>query len=163
MKKFDIESIGYDNVFQFVVFRVQEKKFAIEIGHVKEIIRYQKASALPKVPEFIDGVIDLRGEVIPIVDLRKRFNAPVKYELKTRIIIVKSRGKIIGLVADEASEVISININHLKPVPVVAKFYKVKYIIGMITIKNNIYFVMEVDSLLTEEEKLSIEKLEMSK
>lgn len=159
MRNIDIDKIGYDDVFQFVVFRIQEKRFAIEIGHVREIIRYQKASPLPQVPVFIDGVIDLRGEVLPIVDLRKRFNTPVKYELKTRIIIVKSRGKTIGLVADEASEAISVNLSNLKPVPAIAKFFNVKYIIGMITYRNNIYYILEVDALLTEEEKLSIEKL----
>lgn len=159
MRKIDVDKIGYDDVFQFVVFRIQEKRFAIEIGHVREIIRYQKASPLPQVPSFIDGVIDLRGEVIPIVDLRKRFNAPVKYELKTRIMIVKSKSKTIGIVSDEASEVISINLSNLKPVPSMTKFYNVKYIIGMITYRNNIYYILEIDALLTEGEKLSIEKL----
>jgi purine-binding chemotaxis protein CheW len=111
------------------------------------------------VPEFLDGVIDLRGEIIPIIDLRKRFGADVKYELKTRILIVRSKGKTVGLVADEASEVISVNLKNIKPVPIVTKFYDVRYIIGMITYKGNIYFIVEVDALLTEQEKLSIEKL----
>jgi purine-binding chemotaxis protein CheW len=159
MQRIDIEKIGYEDVFQFVAFKIQQKRFAIEIGHVREIIRYQKASPLPKVPEFLDGVIDLRGEIIPIIDLRKRFGADVKYELKTRILIVRSKGKTVGLVADEASEVISVNLKNVKPVPIVTKFYDVRYIIGMITYKGNIYFIVEVDALLTEQEKLSIEKL----
>ncbi|OGF62264.1 MAG: hypothetical protein A2Y62_14180 [Candidatus Fischerbacteria bacterium RBG_13_37_8] len=148
-----------DDILQFVALRIHEKKFAVEISHIKEIIRFQKASALPKIPEFIDGVIDLRGEIIPIIDLRKRFSAPVKYELATRILIARAKGKTIGMVADEASEVLSITTNSIKPAPAITKYYKAEYIIGMITYGKSIYVILDVDRLLTEEERISIEEI----
>jgi purine-binding chemotaxis protein CheW len=162
MKRKNVGEIKEEDILQFVAFKVQDKKFAIEIGHVREIIRFQKATALPTVPDFIEGVIDLRGEIVPIFDLRKRFSAPVKYDLFTRILIVKGNGKVLGLIADEASEVITVSVKEIKAAPQITKFYKAAFIIGMIAHKKSIHIILDVEKVLTEEEKLSLEKIRVS-
>lgn len=159
MKKIDIQSITEEDILQFIALRIHDKRFAIEISHIREIIRYQKPSPLPNAPDFIDGIIDLRGEIIPIIDLRKRFLSPVSFQLSTRILIIKSRGRIIGLAVDEASEVITLPIKEIKPPPPLYKLYAAKYIIGIISYNKNLYLILDAEKLLTEEEKVSIEKL----
>jgi len=162
MQKINIEEIKEEDVLQFVAFKVQDKRFALEIGHVREIIRFLRATPLPTVPDFIEGVIDLRGEIIPIIDLRKRFIAPVKYDLYTRILIVKANGKVIGLIADEASEVITVSVKEIKPAPQITKHYHAAFIIGMITHQKSIHIILDIEKVLTEQEKLSIEKIKIS-
>lgn len=159
MKKIDIQNITEEDLLQFIALRIQDKRFAIEISHIREIIRYQKPAAIPNVPDFIDGIIDLRGEIIPIIDLRKRFLAPISFQLSTRILIIKTRGKVLGLVVDEASEVLAIPIKEIKPPPPLYKIYALKYIIGVISYNKNIYLILDAEKLLTEEEKISIEKI----
>ena len=162
MQRMNLEEIKEEDILQFVSFKVQDKRFALEIGHVREIIRFLKATPLPTVPDFIEGVIDLRGEIIPIIDLRKRFSAPVKYDLYTRILVVKVGGKVIGLVSDEVSEVITVSIKEIKPAPMIAKFYSAAFIVGMITHKKLIYIILDIERVLSEEEILGIEKIRVS-
>ena len=91
---------------QLACFRVGEALYALDILRIKEIIRPQKLTRVPKAPAFVEGVINLRGAVIPVVDLRKRFElSETGIGRKTRVIICALSGKIIGLVVDEVAEV----------------------------------------------------------
>ena len=91
---------------QLACFRVGEQMYALDILRIREVIRPQKLTPVPKAPLFIEGVINLRGAVIPVVDLRKRFDQAIrKANSKARILICVLSGKIIGLVVDEVVEV----------------------------------------------------------
>ena len=91
---------------QLACFRIGTEMYALDILRIKEIIRPQRLTPVPKAPAFIEGVINLRGVVIPVIDLRKRFDQPnTDSDRKTRVIICSLAGKILGLMVDEVAEV----------------------------------------------------------
>ncbi|NIQ10356.1 MAG: purine-binding chemotaxis protein CheW, partial [Gammaproteobacteria bacterium] len=99
-------------------FRIGAELYALDIMRIKEIIRPQKLTPVPKAPSFIEGVINLRGAVIPVADLRKRFDQPVGAETrKNRIVICSLVGKIIGLLVDEVTEVKRYGRKEIAPAP----------------------------------------------
>ncbi len=103
---------------QLACFRLAGEMYAVDIMRIKEIIRPQKLTIIPKAPAFIDGMINLRGMVIPIIDLRKRFGLPpVVADRKTRIIICATSGKFVGLLVDEVVEVRRYLRHEVKPSP----------------------------------------------
>src|SRR5210317_252151 len=103
---------------QLACFRVGTELYALDIMKIKEIIRPQKLTAIPKAPSFIEGVINLRGAVIPVADMRKRFDQPISKEnRKNRIVICSLAGKIIGLLVDEVTEVKRYRRQEIAPAP----------------------------------------------
>src|SRR5690349_13766861 len=106
---------------QVACFRLGEDLYAADIMRIKEIIRPLKLTYLPKGPPFIEGVINLRGSVMPVIDMRKRFDMPAQEsDASTRLLIVRVAGQSMGLVVDDVTEVISIAIKDIKPPPSVA-------------------------------------------
>src|SRR5512133_2062133 len=106
---------------QLACFRLLDDLYAVDIMRIKEIIRPQKLTPLPKAPAFIEGVINLRGTIIPVVDLRKRFEMQQKeLTVFTRLLIVRIAGQSVGLVVDDVTEVITVPLKDIKPPPAVA-------------------------------------------
>ncbi len=104
---------------QLVVFKIENEEYAIPIDYVKEIIMPRITARLPKTPDFMEGVINLRGHTIPVVDGRKKFNVPVKEnDTETRIIVLEPDNHTIGLIVDSVSEVIRIKTENIDPPPV---------------------------------------------
>ena len=107
---------------QVACFRLGEDIYAIDIMRIKEIIRPQKLAVLPKAPVFMEGVLNLRGAVIPVVDLRKRFDMPVReIDRDRRLLIVALAGRTLGIAVDEVTEVITVPVANIKPPPQVSK------------------------------------------
>jgi len=103
---------------QLACFRLAGEMYAVDIMRIKEIIRPQRLTIIPKAPAFIDGMINLRGMVIPIIDLRKRFGlSPIVSDRKTRIIICATSAKFVGLLVDEVVEVRRYLRHEVKPSP----------------------------------------------
>ncbi|RMF04383.1 MAG: purine-binding chemotaxis protein CheW [Chloroflexi bacterium] len=102
----------------YLTFGVQHEVYAVNIAHVTEIVSMQKISDIPDVPDYITGVINLRGTVIPLMDMRLRFNLPQKeYTDRTAIIVLDVEGVPTGLVVDEVHEVVEIPQTHIDPPP----------------------------------------------
>jgi purine-binding chemotaxis protein CheW len=98
-----------DKNLQIVGFRVGDETFGIPIGRVREIVRVPEITAVPSAPAYIEGVINLRGKIIPVVDLRKRFGeTETQPSKKNRILVVELDGKLLGLIVNSASEVLKI-------------------------------------------------------
>jgi purine-binding chemotaxis protein CheW len=103
---------------QFVIFRLADEEYGIDIPRVKEIKEMMSITRVPKAAHFVRGVINLRGEVIPVIDLRRKFNLPeVKENEDTRIIIVSVDDITVGLIADASSEVIEISSKDIEEAP----------------------------------------------
>jgi len=103
---------------QLVVFKIAEEEFGVDIGEVQEIIKIPQVTRVPKAPEFVEGVINLRGGVLPIVDSRRRFDLEVKeWTDSNRILVVNAEGKMTGIVVDSISEVLSLPENAIEPAP----------------------------------------------
>jgi len=102
---------------QLVVFRLGTEEYTVPIESVQEIIMPQKTTHIPKAPGFIEGIINLRGRVIPIIDGRKRFELPVDDSTETRIIVLELENHTIGLVVDAVSEVVHLKTADIEPSP----------------------------------------------
>src|SRR5690625_3677823 len=103
---------------QYVVFNLDSEEFGIDIMNVKEIIPYQESVNIPNAPEFIEGIINYRGNVIPIINLKKRFKLDDFNVTKdTRIIVINIEEKEIGFIVDEASQTIRLDDNQIDPTP----------------------------------------------
>ena len=121
-----------------VGFTVGSEEFCIDILKVQEIIRMVQITAMPNSPDYVEGVINLRGKVIPIIDFRKRFHifdSTSVEEQNKRIVVVSIGSATIGLVVDQVSQVLKLNADQISPTPAVAKGYEADSIIGVPTVR----------------------------
>jgi len=147
-KKQDAELI------QLVTFSIGEEEFGVDILKVQEIIRTMEITKVPKAPHFVEGVINLRGNVIPIVDLRKRFGLKIReYDKHTRIIVIEINKMIVGFVVDSVSEVLRIPANTVEPPPPVVAGLESEYISGVGKLEDRLLILLDLDRLLSGEEK----------
>lgn len=138
---------------QVASFRLGDDLFAIDIMRIKEIIRPQKLTTLPKAPPFVEGVINLRGTVIPVIDLRKRFDMPPREEnLPIRLLIVAVTGQLLGLVVDDVTEVVTVPIKDIKPPPQMAGGVGAEYLIGVCLARESLIMLLNIDQLLSSRE-----------
>ena len=146
---------------QLACFRIGAEMYALDIMRIKEIIRPQKLTPIPRAPEFIEGVINLRGAVIPIVDLRKRFNQPVTAsDHQKRIIICSVSGKIIGLLVDEASEVCSFTRPQIQPAPQFLKGRGAEFFLGVAKRGEDLILLLDLEKILSSKEAIDLKRLQ---
>lgn len=143
---------------QLACFRLGTEMYALDIMKIKEIIRPQKITLVPKAPRFIEGVINLRGAVIPIVDLRKRFDLPTNASERTvRVIICSIAGKILGLVVDEVAEVRRYSRKEIQPAPHFLKGRGSEFFLGVCRRDKELIMLLDLEKILTSEEKIDLE------
>ncbi len=142
---------------QVACFRLMDDLYAVDIMRINEIIRPQKLTILPKAPSFIEGVINLRGNVIPVVDLRKRFDMPPRpASAATRLLISRVAGQSLGLVVDDVTEVITVPVKEIKPPPTVAEGVSAKYLLGVCLSADVLVMLLDIDRLLTCSEVMEL-------
>ena len=137
---------------KFAVFIIENEEFGIELGRVVEIVKMQKTVPLPQVPSFISGVFSIRGEVTPLVDLRKRLGVAGPVPSQSRIIITKIRGEKIGLLVDAVKEIVSIGSEAIVNTPSFFKGLKSEYLLGIGKIADRLIIILNLDNLLSLEE-----------
>lgn len=138
---------------QVACFRLKDDLYAVDIMRIREIIRPQKLTPLPHAPSFIDGIINLRGAVIPVVDLRKRFDMTARdVTTSTRLLIVRLAAQTLGLVVDDVTEVITVPVNDIKPPPAVSDGLIVNHLLGVCLSGENLVMLLDIDRLLTTNE-----------
>ncbi|MDO8426512.1 MAG: chemotaxis protein CheW, partial [Deltaproteobacteria bacterium] len=119
-------------VFQLVTFRLGNEEFSLDILKVQEIIRHMELTRVPRTPDFVDGVINFRGRVIPVLDFRKRFGLPAEDKTnETRIIVVDVDDRTVGLKVDAVSEVLRIPSDTVEPPPAIVTGAESEYIKGV--------------------------------
>ncbi len=138
---------------KYLTFHLADEDYGIEIRFVTEIIGIQKITEVPDMPDFVKGVINLRGKVIPVMDIRTRFMMPpLEYNDRTCIIVVNVHGTAVGLVVDEVSEVADIPGNQIEPPPRSNRAQSSRYIQGMGKIGDDVKILLDVNHLIYEEE-----------
>ena len=138
---------------KFLTFQVGTEEFGISIRHVTEIIGLQKITDVPDMPDFIKGVINLRGKVIPVMDVRSRFKLESReYDDRTCIVVVNIKDKSVGLVVDRVSEVADIPESRIEPPAQIGSGTASRYIQGMGKIGEEVKILLDVDRLLYEDE-----------
>jgi purine-binding chemotaxis protein CheW len=142
-----------DNVNQFIVFKVGREEYAIPILKVNEIIRLKgiEITKVPNTQKYITGIINLRGEVIPVLDMRLRFHMPQKpLDDDHRIIIVTVKDKTIGFLVDSVSEVAHIAEEDISDPPEEIYDINTKYIVGVAKHKDRIFIIIDIDLIVED-------------
>ncbi len=152
----EMDSVFYEEDTQkgkYLTFALGEEQYAIEIRHVVDIIGIQDITEIPNQPEYIMGVINLRGKIIPTMDVRKRFNKSFNdYNDRTCIIVVELNAVSVGLIVDMVLEVIAIPDEQIAEPPTFNTDFKNKFILGIGKIQNDIVIILDSDKLLNEGE-----------
>lgn len=147
---------------QYVVFKLGKEEYGIDIMNVKEIGPYQESVKIPNAPKFLEGVVNYRGNVIPIVNLKKRFNLDnSQFDGNTRIIVINLKDRQIGFIVDEASQTIRLNQSDIDPTPDLISDVDRRYITGVGKLDNRLIILMDLEKVLTEDEKEKIENMEI--
>ncbi|MFI5208486.1 MAG: chemotaxis protein CheW [Gemmatimonadales bacterium] len=143
---------------QVVIFRVGGQEFAFNVFHVQRILRYEKPAALPKAPAFLEGVLQVQGQVVPVVDLRRRFelrDAPLREE--TRTMVLEADGVVVGVIVDAVLEVLRVSAAVVTAPPAVVKGLAADYIQGIITLGTRTVILLQTGRLLTSSERIALE------
>lgn len=142
-----------DELLQLVTFSIGEEEFGVDILKVQEIIRTMEITKVPRAQEFVEGVINLRGKVIPIIDLRRRFGFSSKeHDKHTRIIVIEINNMIVGFVVDSVSEVLRIPAATVEPPPPVVAGVESEYISGVGKLQDRLLILLDLDKLLSSED-----------
>ena len=139
-----------ENYFQVIGFRLGDEEFAVDIFAVKEIIRMPIMTRVPNAPKFVVGVVNMRGRVIPIIDLRIRFGLP-EAEMahsEKKIVVVEHENKTVGFLVDAVNEVISINRAITEPPPPMVSGIKSDYITAIAKLDNKLLILLEIAKIL---------------
>ncbi len=148
-----------EEILQLVGFKIGEEEFAVDILKVQEIIKLVDITPVPNAPEFVEGVINLRGKVIPIISLRKRFGFDHKeHDLRTRIIVVELEGKLVGFIVDAVTEVLRIPSSTVEPPPPIISKIESDYLKGVGKLDERLLILLDIDKVLSQKEKEAIEK-----
>jgi purine-binding chemotaxis protein CheW len=149
-----------DSMFQedtqkgkYLTFTLGNEHYGLEIKHVTEIIGIQEITMVPELPEYIKGIINLRGQIIPVMDVRLRFRKPFReYNDRTCVIVVDIKSVSVGLIVDAVSEVLSIQDEEVVPPPDVTRGFSNRYIKGIGKVGNEVKLILDCNKLLNDEE-----------
>jgi purine-binding chemotaxis protein CheW len=142
-----------EQVQEFLTFTLGQEEYAIDILRVQEIRGYDQVTAIANSPEFIKGVINLRGAIVPIIDLRIKFNlADITYDQFTVVIILNLMQRIIGVVVDSVSDVIALSDDAIKPPPEFGSSFNTEYLMGLATIEKRMLILVDIERLMSSGE-----------
>ena len=145
---------------QFISFAVGEEEYGLELLRVKEVIRMREITWLPKAPSFVKGIINLRGDVIPIIDLKEKFGLESRADAaQTRVIVVEVEGRLMGMVVDSASQVVRIPADQIDLPPPVLGGFSQEFITGVGKLENRLVILLNADAILTVDEKVALSSL----
>jgi purine-binding chemotaxis protein CheW len=143
---------GSGEPIQLVSFHVGGEEFGLDILRVQEIIRLQQLTRVPNSPTFMDGVMNLRGKIIPVIALRKRFGLEhVAHQKDTRIVVVEIKGTVLGFIVDSVSEVLRIPLDTVEPPPRLGRVER-EYVSGVGKLGDRLLIVLDIDRLLSDSE-----------
>ncbi len=147
---------------RFLTFALGEEEYGIEIRYVTEIIGMQEINTLPEVPDYIKGIVNLRGKIIPVIDVRLKFKKdPIGYTDRTCIIVVETEDFSVGLIVDSVSEVISIDDESIAPPPDTRTGIQNRYIQGIGRVDDRIKLLLDCEKLFLEDEIQAISDMKM--
>lgn len=140
---------GITTHIQLACFSLGDKLFAVDIMRIREILVPQKLSPLPCASELLEGVINLRGAVIPVMNMRKRFGMPIPADAPVgKLLILSLVGQLLALVVDDVMEVISVPVADLKPPIQMATGVGMEFLLGVCLSNNRVFMILDIDSLL---------------
>ena len=143
---------------QLVVFQLGAELYGVEISRVHEIIRLQAVTRVPRTPTFVEGVINLRGKVIPVVDLRRRFGLPAaEHTRASRIVVVEIGDQVVGIIVDGVSEVLRVSSGTIEPPSPVVAGLDSEYIHGIAKLPERLVILLDLERILARDERRALE------
>ncbi|WP_353892074.1 chemotaxis protein CheW [Proteinivorax hydrogeniformans] len=145
---------------KFVIFQLGEESYGIDILNVQGIERMLEITRVPKTSDFVEGVCNLRGSIVPVIDLRKRFGLDEKEKTdNTRIIVVSIEEVEVGLIVDAANDVISIDSDSIEPAPSVIGSIDNRFINGVGKLENKLIILLDLQEILKKEEIVKLQEI----
>jgi purine-binding chemotaxis protein CheW len=146
------------DVKEFLSFRLGEEEYGIDILAVREIRAYEKPTRIANTPAFIRGVINLRGVIVPIVDLRIKFGlATAQYNSLTVVIILKVSNRVVGIVVDSVSDVLPLRQDEIRPAPEFNSNIQASFIRGLATVQERMLILMDIEGLMASRDMSLVE------
>ena len=145
----------------YMTFKSGNECFGLKIQYVSEIIQFQAITAIPETEDYIKGLINLRGKVIPVIDVRLRFRQePFEYDDRTCIIVLNVRSMLIGLIVEKIAEVVNIDEDSILPPPTIGRTDKAhsKYVYGIGKVGNSVKLLLDPDKLLNDDDLTAVEQ-----
>ncbi len=149
----DIDGSGNDPVIQLVTFRLKDETYGINVMHVQEVLRVSEIAPVPGAPDYVLGIINLRGNVVTVIDTRSRFGLPAGDVTDTsRIVIIESDKQVVGILVDAVAEVVELTETQIDSAPNVGNEESSRYIQGIATMGEDLLIVVDLHKLLTDDE-----------
>ncbi|MCK4739330.1 MAG: purine-binding chemotaxis protein CheW [Deltaproteobacteria bacterium] len=146
---------------KFLSFLLHNEEYGLDVLSVREIIGIIDITTVPQMPNYVKGVVNLRGKVIPVIDLRLRFGIPeISYDEETCIIVVEVGDMLMGIIIDTVLEVLDITAKDIEPPPSFGTKVKTDFILGMGKIGKKVKILLDIDKVLTSEELAMVEKMQ---
>jgi len=137
---------------QYIIFKLNDEKFAANINHIASITEYSSITPLPNGPAYVDGLLNLRGDIIPVVNLKKRFKMTEQKMNEKRILIGRKHNVQIGFLVDDASQSMTVEESKILPPPKIAIKKENDYISEVCIYNNELIIVVDLDKVLSEDE-----------
>jgi purine-binding chemotaxis protein CheW len=151
---------GVETGNEFLAFTLGKEEYGIDILKVQEIRGYEAVTRIANAPEFIKGVVNLRGIIVPIVDMRIKFHlGEPTYDQFTVVIILNIGGRVMGMVVDSVSDVITLSSEQIKPAPEMGTAFNSDYLIGLGTLDERMLILVDIDKLMSSADMGLIEKI----
>lgn len=148
---------------QIVAFSLGSETYGVDIGQVREIIPIQKIVPVPRAPEFVEGIINLRGRVIPVLDLRKHFGfAKNEHAPEQRIVLTESNGESIGVIVDSVSSVLRISQDSIEPPASVITGNQIEYIKGIAKVDYSLIILLDLTRIISDAEKRTLKEVDLA-
>jgi purine-binding chemotaxis protein CheW len=149
-----------DGVLEALAFKLGNEEYGIKILKVQEIRGYESVTRIASAPEHVKGVVNLRGTIVPIVDMRIKFKlGEPTYNQFTVVIILNIQDRVVGMVVDSVSDVISLTADQIKPAPDLGGALNTDYLVGLGTVDERMIILVDIDRLMSSEEMGVIESI----
>ena len=147
-------------LLQLVTFLIEEEEFAVDILNIQGINMMMDITKVPNSPEFVEGIINLRGQVIPVIDLRKRLNlSQIDFTKDSRIIVVEIDDKVVGFIVDKVKEVLRVNSNITEPPPPMVSGVGSEFITAVAKLEDRLITLLDLQKLLSLDEMNKLEEI----
>lgn len=151
----DIDKRGMEDLVQVVSFQLGQEEFGIDILKVQEINRLVEITKVPQAPFYCEGIINLRGKVIPVINLRKKFELDDReWDKNTRILVCDVAGNVIGMIVDSVAEVLKIPHSTIEPTPDIVTSVNSDYISGIAKLEDKLLIFLDVSKIAAEADEL---------
>ncbi len=160
MTETELEGAVNDPVIQLVTFLLQDETYGINVMQVQEVLRLSEIAPVPGAPPYVLGIINLRGNVVTVIDTRSRFGLnPGEISNSSRIVIIEAEKQVVGILVDSVAEVIDLHLSEVEPAPNVGNQENSKYIQGVATVNKKLLILVDLNKLLADDEWVEVGKV----